>query len=136
MSYDFPLDAVLLTPVHINDQQMATESTGELAATSETTVPPSDNENNSEATSGENSANVTPRAAAPPPAAAATALQQDGSTPLQQQMSLQMYMCPLYGNRERHFSLHQSALLDYVFLSSEVDSATLMKRGAMLAINA
>ena len=46
------------------------------------------------------------------------------------------YMCPLYGTSDRHFSDHESSLLDYVYLRSEVESQTLMKRGAILAIYA
>ena len=47
------------------------------------------------------------------------------------------YQCPLYGVADRHFSGHQSALLDFIHLKSDMESKTLIKRGAaLLAVNA
>ena len=47
------------------------------------------------------------------------------------------YQCPLYGVSDRHFSGHQSALLDFIHLKSDMESKTLIKRGAaLLAVNA
>lgn len=47
-----------------------------------------------------------------------------------------VYQCPLYGVADRHLTDHQSALLDFVYLKSDIDSMTLLKRGAaLLAVN-
>ena len=47
------------------------------------------------------------------------------------------YQCPLYGVADQHFSGHQSALLDFIHLKSDMESKTLIKRGAaLLAVNA
>ena len=47
-----------------------------------------------------------------------------------------IYQCPLYGVGDRHLTNHQSALLDFIFMKSDVDSVTLVKRGAaLLAVN-
>ena len=47
-----------------------------------------------------------------------------------------IYQCPLYGVVDRHLTDHQSALLDFIYMKSDVDSVTLVKRGAaLLAVN-
>ena len=48
-----------------------------------------------------------------------------------------VYECPLYGVADRHFTSHESALLEFIHLKSDMEPETLVKRGAaLLAVKA
>ena len=46
-----------------------------------------------------------------------------------------LYECPLYGTKDRHYSDTESSLVTHIWLETDVSTETLLKRGAMLAIN-
>ena len=48
---------------------------------------------------------------------------------------VKFYECPLYGTKDRHHSDTESSLVTHILLETEVSTDTLLKRGAMLAIN-